>query len=199
MKISRWFRHAGFITYLRIALAVTLLAAGAAIAIVGTRPEQKQKIARFRGDPDRDFDNDRVTRPGPNEEGPWARALEQYRLRAYPATDYSFDLTQKAIQSWSRLQLRFDDAMALNPVNPFLNWKLIGPSIATFPAPLAFSGASYVTSGRVEGFALAPGCNATACRLWVAAAGGGIWRTDNALAAKPTWTFLSQSFATNSI
>jgi hypothetical protein len=47
--------------------------------------------------------------------------------------------------------------------------------------------------------ALAPGCSAAACRLWVAAAGGGIWRTDNALATTPTWTFISQSFKTNAI
>ena len=37
------------------------------------------------------------------------------------------------------------------------------------------------------------------CRLWVAAAGGGVWRTDDALATKPSWTFVSGSFATNAI
>lgn len=200
MKKSRWFSHAGFITYLRIALAITLLAAGAAIAIVGTRPEHKQtKVAKFRGDPDSRFEDDSVMRPGPEEGGPWALAAEKYAIRAYPAIDIPFTLTQRAIESWQEFSLRQQSTMSLNPANPFLNWKLIGPSIATFPAPLTFSGANYITSGRVTGLAVKPGCNATTCRVWMAAAGGGIWRTDNALASTPTWTFISQTFATNAI
>jgi hypothetical protein len=185
-------------TQMRFAVAALLLAAGAAIAIVGTRPEHKPTVAKLRGDPDRGLD-DSIMRPGPSEEGPWAYELEQYRIRAYPAAEIPFELTENAIKSWNRLQLRSDEAMALNPANPFLDWKLVGPSIATFPPALTYTGATYVTSGRVEGLAIAPGCNATACRLWVAAAGGGIWRTDNALATTPTWTFVSGSFATNSI
>ncbi|HJZ97639.1 MAG TPA: hypothetical protein VKE70_14115, partial [Candidatus Solibacter sp.] len=34
---------------------------------------------------------------------------------------------------------------------------------------------------------------------WVGAAGGGVWRTNNALAPNPKWTFISGSFATNAI
>jgi photosystem II stability/assembly factor-like uncharacterized protein len=33
----------------------------------------------------------------------------------------------------------------------------------------------------------------------VGAAGGGIWRTNNALDNRPSWTFISGSFATNAI
>ena len=193
MKYSR------LVKYLRIALAITLLAAGAAIAIVANRPEHKQNFARFRGDPDGDLENNSVARAGSEEGGPYAKALEDAALRAYPAEDLPFAATQNAIASWQELQARFDSAMAVNPANPFLNWKMIGPSFAPFPPPLTFSGAAYVTSGRITALALAPGCNATACRLWVAAAGGGIWRTDNALANSPSWTFVSQVFATNAI
>ena len=65
---------------------------------------------------------------------------------------------------------------------------------------LTFTAASYVTSGRVTGLAIdSATCNASFCRAWVAAAGGGIWRTDNVLAATPSWTFVSGSFATNAI
>ena len=194
MKYSR------LITHLRIALAVILLAAGAAIAIVGTRPEHKQTFGRFRGDPDGGLDMDAsVTRPGSNEGGPYAKAVEDAALRAYPAEDLPFEATQNAIASWREFQTRFDSAMAVNPANPFLNWKLIGPSFAPFPGPLTFSGAPYVTSGRVTALALAPNCTAASCRLWVAAAGGGIWRTDNALANTPSWIFVSQIFASNAI
>src|SRR3954468_3981564 len=114
-------------TQLRVALAVLLLAAGAAIAIVGTQPEHKPTVARLRGDPDRGLD-DSIMRPGPEEAGPWAYQLEKYRIRAYPATEIPFELTQNAIRSWQKLTARRDDTMALTPANPFLNWKLIGPS-----------------------------------------------------------------------
>src|SRR5437870_6355368 len=43
-------------------------------------------------------------------------------------------------------------------------------------------------------------CALPICRVWAAAAGGGVWRTDNALSTSgPTWTFISGSFATNAI
>ena len=38
------------------------------------------------------------------------------------------------------------------------------------------------------------------CTVWAAAAGGGVWRTDNALSGSgANWTFVSGSFATNAI
>ena len=57
----------------------------------------------------------------------------------------------------------------------------------------------YITSGRVTALAIDPACNASTCRVWAAAAGGGVWRTLDALSAAPTWTFVSGSFATNAI
>jgi hypothetical protein len=37
------------------------------------------------------------------------------------------------------------------------------------------------------------------CYLWVAAAGGGVWRTDNPLSKEPSWKYLSEEFASNAI
>src|SRR6266487_6990905 len=78
-------------------------------------------------------------------------------------------------------------------------WNLIGPSTGNVPDILTFSGAPTTYSGRITALAIDPTCNGTTCRLWVAAAGGGIWRTNNALAGSPTWTFVSSSFGTNAI
>jgi hypothetical protein len=47
--------------------------------------------------------------------------------------------------------------------------------------------------------AVDPTCNTTSCRLWIAAAGGGVWRSDNALASNPAWTYVSGAFGTNAI
>jgi hypothetical protein len=37
------------------------------------------------------------------------------------------------------------------------------------------------------------------CRLWVATAGGGVWRTNDALAASPSWTWLTGVLDLNSV
>ena len=185
---------------LRIAGAVTLLAAGCAIAIMGTRTQHNEKrISLFRGDPDR-FSENSIMRPGRNEAGPEAAEAERYALRAFPADYVPFELTRMANQSWNSFQSESNRVMAINASGPLLNWSLFGPSVANFPNVLTFSGASYVTSGRVTGLAVDTAtCNASFCRVWVAAAGGGIWRSDNVLDATPSWTFVSGSFATNAI
>src|SRR5262249_43063179 len=79
--------------------------------------------------------------------------------------------------------------------------ELLGPSKATYPAVLNFLGdhAPYVTAGRVTAMAIAPTCTKQSCRMWVAAAGGGIWRTTKALSGNPDWEFVSGSFASKAI
>src|SRR5262249_44164774 len=80
------------------------------------------------------------------------------------------------------------------------SWTLAGPSTANFPGVLTFSGADYTTSGRITALAIDPACNSSKCTVWAAAAGGGVWRTDNALSGSGVnWTFVSGSFATNAI
>jgi len=82
---------------------------------------------------------------------------------------------------------------------PYPVWSLYGPSTATFPDVLTFSGQTYVTSGRITALAVDPACVPASCTLWVGAAGGGIWRTDNAYATPPAWTFLTSFVQSNAI
>jgi hypothetical protein len=133
-------------------------------------------------------------------EDPSAAAREAYENRAYPAPYVPFQATRNARQAWSRIV-----GLAKSKNGPGA-WTLAGPSTAQFPGILTFAGASYTDSGRITALAIVPSCTANQCRLWVAAAGGGIWRTDNALATSgqsalsgPNWTFISGSFATNAI
>ena len=86
-----------------------------------------------------------------------------------------------------------------NDENRSFVWKLIGPSGGTQPGILSFSGATSHMSGRVTALAITPECTPSRCRLWVAAAGGGVWRTENPFAAEPKWVFVSGSFKTNAI
>src|SRR5207248_6727123 len=85
-------------------------------------------------------------------------------------------------------------------VNLLAGWSLAGPSTANDPDVLTFSGAPYTTSGRVTALAVDPSCSTRRCRAWAAAAGGGVWRTDKALAGSGVnWTFVSGDFATSAI
>ena len=76
------------------------------------------------------------------------------------------------------------------------------PRDRTVPAVLNVfdnSASDFGVSGRVTALAVDPTCGLSTCRVWMAAAGGGIWRSDNALASDPQWTFLSNGFGTNAI
>src|SRR6202040_3302573 len=66
---------------------------------------------------------------------------------------------------------------------------------------LTFSGAAYTTSGRITGLVVGPNCGEDHCSLYLAAAGGGIWRTGQALNTGPSqhWDYISGSFGTNAI
>ena len=64
---------------------------------------------------------------------------------------------------------------------------------------LAFSGATNSTASRVTAMVIAPTCTPGNCRLWVGVSGGGVWRTDDALAADPSWTYLTAGIAQNSV
>jgi hypothetical protein len=122
-------------------------------------------------------------------------AQEAYRHRAYPSANIRIADTQNAQNAWAKIKGK----SATAGVNAQGQWTLIGPSIASYPGTLTFTGHDYIASGRTTALAIAPNCSQAKCRLYLGAAGGGIWRADNALATSPNWTFVSDSFATNAI
>jgi hypothetical protein len=120
-------------------------------------------------------------------------AAEEAANRAFPLASVPFTFRKNALSFFSG-----DIARRGNEDNGH-GWQLAGPSTAVYPAVLNRSNADYPASGRVTAMAIDSSCAAGACRLWVAAAGGGVWRTDDALAAQPDWKFVSGAFATNAI
>jgi hypothetical protein len=198
-------------SYLRVAVAGTLVLAAVALAVTtakmsgplqaGKSAVNKDAFNKFRQDGDELLGN-KVTRPGiSRDKGPLGAALQKFSLRAYPAADVPSEATLNAIASFKQLKARGVSAplASTNTLSALGEWQLIGPSSAVDPAILTFSGAQFITSGRITALALAPTCTTTQCRIYVAAAGGGVWRTDTGLDTTPTWTFLSDSFGTNAI
>ena len=158
--------------------------------LLGKSDNTDQAINKFRQGRDQIGGNRRAL-PGPEtDRGPVAAAEEAYANRAYPASDVPFKLTVDAQKTWANVKSQAPSAGV---------WTLIGPSIPNVPDILTFSGRDYTTSGRITALAIAPTCTSNDCMLWVAAAGGGVWRTNKALANPPNWTFVSGSFATNAI
>src|SRR5438874_1085744 len=206
MKSPQCFTRNRLVSHLRFATAVTLMSASAAIAFVAVKPsgplllgkvDNKSAINKFR-EARAQFLRNKLALPGPERErGPMAAAEEEYANRAYPAAYVPFELTRNAHAAWSNATAR---ALA-RATQPLGQWTLVGPSSANDPNVLTFSGAPYTTSGRVTALALAPNCGQDHCTLYLAAAGGGIWKTNRALdtSASQTWNFISASFATNAI
>jgi hypothetical protein len=181
-------------------MAVLLLAAAATINFV---PAGTSRVDRARADallsPKGDFDEPKVGQNaeaaiGANEQrNPDATPdVQAYRLRAYPAKDIPTDASFAAQTGWAALNAGSHSGGS---------WRLIGPSRSVQPGVLngLGDGAQVVTAGRVTAMAIGPSCTNRNCTIYVAAAGGGVWRTRNGLAGNPDWQFLSGSFGTNAL
>jgi hypothetical protein len=80
------------------------------------------------------------------------------------------------------------------------SWFALGPTNATYPAFLNRHGSPYTASGRITALAIAPTCTIQNCTLWLAAAGGGVWKTTNGLAGNANWKNVSDgTFTTGAI
>ena len=128
-------------------------------------------------------------------ESPASAAEEEFQHRAYPGTDIPLAWTRKARATYMRVAAQ--EVRGAKP-QPGV-WAPIGPNEEPYPAILTFSGARYTASGRITALAIAPTCVKKNCRLWVGAAGGGIWQTADGLASKPVWTSSSSGLTSNAI
>jgi len=187
-------------------LAVISILALLAVSIPAAYKEyQNERVAKalianqrfVKGDPDApSSEQAKIGNGNESERGPSSAAEEDYANRAYPADEIPFQLTLNAQNAFNQIKAQGVGKGKNVPGQ----WTLIGPSVANYPSVLTFSGADYTTSGRITGLAIDPNCSNKKCRLWVGAAGGGVWRTNNALAGSgANWTFVSGSFATNAI
>lgn len=138
---------------------------------------------------------------GEPEEGPAGAAEQEFEARAYPDGTISLSEINAARSAGEKHAAKgFPTGKGRQGT-----WVTIGPKDALYPATQFRSLSSYVPNaysagGRTNAIAIAPTCKPGACRLWIAPAGGGIWRTDNALADPPVkWTYLSLPFGINAV
>jgi hypothetical protein len=79
-------------------------------------------------------------------------------------------------------------------------WREVGPfTLDVAREATQNNGLPTQWSGRMTAMAIDPSCDAHHCRLYVGAAGGGVWRTENALARNPNWQPLDRGLDTTSV
>jgi hypothetical protein len=130
--------------------------------------------------------------------GPGGAAEEAFQQRAYPDTDIPLERILGARAGHANISGRNfrDDRPG--------RWESFGPSFALYPlTPLrnftVYMPNNYPAGGRTTSLALSSHCRADRCTLWVGPAGGGIWRTRDALDDNPKWEYLSSVFEINSV
>jgi len=79
------------------------------------------------------------------------------------------------------------------------SWTLLGPAGGQVPAQVTYTGTPTVVSGRTTSLAISNRCTGTTCTVYAGTAGGGVWKTVNALAARPDWRPIGQSIPSNAI
>ena len=136
---------------------------------------------------------------GENPEGRSSADAEKFFALAYPSDDIALANLDAARAAAGRLRGKDFPSGKGRPGT----WVAVGPSHALYPATIFRSSFSYVPArymagGRATAVAIDPNCKQGDCRLWVFAAGGGVWRTKNALSGQPTWEFLSGEFGIQS-
>jgi hypothetical protein len=113
-------------------------------------------------------------------------AVEEYENRAFPNSNIAFAQTENSIKA-ARQVLKHTGTKFPQP------WDELGPETLnvdtlgtqTFGLPTQWS-------GRVTALAIDPKCGAGECKLYVAAAGGGVWKTNNALGPTQAWKQISE-------
>jgi hypothetical protein len=145
-------------------------------------------------------------------EGPAGSAADwRFLARAYPASDISLAKIEGArgaheqhLANFAAVSSQAFSAVAgAAPVAP-ATWVSLGPTRALYPLSV-FRGYfnsvpnAYDAGGRTTALAISPVCVPGNCRLWATPAGGGVWRTDDALKSVPVWKYLSGSFEINAV
>ncbi|HEV2901756.1 MAG TPA: hypothetical protein VGW30_00695 [Gaiellaceae bacterium] len=144
------------------------------------------------------------------QEGDRAYLDEQFMKHALPGSTISSSIIESSTDDWRTLRNR--DGVSGH-------WKPLGPTWAK-SQPNGFRDRGVYTAnttdftGRIAHGVIDPNCGRRrgddddddddnggggSCRLWIANANGGVWRTNNALAREPEWKYLSDEFEHNNI
>ena len=135
---------------------------------------------------------------GEAEDGRASAAEAAFLQRAYPDDTVSVQQMDAARAAYANQKGRPFPTGKGRPGT----WVTVGPSEALYPFTpfrnaFGYVPNTYIAGGRTPAIAISDTCNPGDCRLYAAPAGGGIWRTKNALNGQPHWEYLSSPFGSN--
>ncbi|MBA2356883.1 MAG: hypothetical protein H0V84_00475 [Actinobacteria bacterium] len=118
-------------------------------------------------------------------------------LRAYPRPRIEYEQAEVARSSFTRLPL----AAVTNAEGGRSSWRPLGAArYQALPSSHTQNRARPETvSGRITALAIGRRCRTGDCKLWVGAAGGGVYRTANALSDSPRWVAASTGLTSSAI
>src|SRR5437870_3076748 len=169
MKIPHWFIGSNsLLSYLRITIAGSLVIAAAALGYTAVKVSSPTLLGESRAPfAGKITSQDLAGKGGEPDAGGINRAAQEaYRHRAYPSANIRIADTRNAQKAWAKIKGK----SAAAGVNAQGQWTLVGPSIASYPGTLSFTGHDYIASGRTTALAIAPNCSQAKCRLYLGAA-----------------------------
>ena len=130
------------------------------------------------------------------EEGSGGPGAQDWLEHATPGDDIPFSAFAGARNDWGGLKAR--------PAVGGGAWTPLGPTYAKGPFNpyrdrSVYNAGTDNFAGRSIAVEIDPDCVVGDCRLWLANAGGGVWRTNDALAEEPEWTYVSGTFEHNNV
>jgi len=189
----------------RLAILSGILALMLIIGSVGyswyEREEEASAEPEFPAALGRHLERLREASPGTikeEREGPWSAAEAEFIARAYPADTISVAQMDAARAAFSNAKGRPFPKGKGRPGT----WVSIGPSKALYPFTPFRNSFNYVPNaydagGRTTSIAIAETCKPGNCQIFITPAGGGVWRTKNALDGQPHWEYLAGPFGIN--
>lgn len=133
-------------------------------------------------------------------------AQEEYAQRAYPRKVIANTQIVRSRDAYAAARSRAGSsagkqaqAKAVHASSPRY-WQPIGPDGGSVPGASTYTGTPSAVSGRTTALAFDTGsCTASHCVLYAGTAGGGVWRTTNALAGTPHWTAIGADIPSTAV
>ncbi len=130
---------------------------------------------------------------------------EAYEARAFPRK-YVLPAQQSAArQAYVRSDVRGKTAAGQTALKDAQGtatpqgWTAMGPRNPIQASQTTYTGTRAYVSGRTTSLSIDRSCTLTRCVLYAGTAGGGVWKTTNALAAAPRWDSIGQDIPSNAI
>ncbi len=134
---------------------------------------------------------------GMAREGPSSAAEAAFAARAYPDTTIAVSDVQAARNAWASQRIRPKRGNQRPGT-----WFPVGPSRALYPFTelrnaFNYVPNEYVAGGRTTDIEIDDRCGRRGCTIYITPAGGGLWKTKNALAGNAQWEYLGGPLGIN--